>query len=77
MRTLVSIKERAQQDLDEAQKLVDTLTAQREAVIKRRNAEQNRASNALERIHPALDAAKARRDYFAAHPDLPVVEATL
>jgi len=61
----------AVQDLADAQNTVYTLTQQRDAVIKRRNAEQTRAANALERIHPALDAAKARRDYFAAHPDLP------
>ena len=63
----------AQQDLAEAQKLVDTITAERDSVIKRRETESARAWNALQRLDPALKSAEARRDYFAAHPDLPKV----
>ena len=76
MSATVPMRDRAEQDLAEAQKLVDTLTAERDAVIKRRGAEMTRANNALERIEPALAKAKGRRDYFAKHPDLPDAEAT-
>jgi len=65
------MRDRAEQDLAEAQKLVDALTTQRDAVIKRRDAEQKRAWNAMGRLTLALHAAEERRDYFAAHPDLP------
>lgn len=62
-RTTKSPAERAQENLDVANRLVERLTDKRD-----RLAQQHEA------VTIDLDAAKARRDYLAQNPDLPPVQ---